>query len=141
MKKKTMFAYLRNLILVVGLYAILMVLMDTGVVDRYYAGILTMMFINIIMAVSLNLTTGYLGQLVLGHAGFMSVGAYAAAIFTMNVDVARGGMRFRWRCWLPARFGAAVVGIIIGIPALHLRGDYLAIITLGFGEIIRVIFS
>lgn len=138
MKKKTMFAYLRNLILVVGLYAILMVLMDTGVIDRYYAGILTMMFINIIMAVSLNLATGYLGQLVLGHAGFMSVGAYAAAIFTMNVDLP-AAVSFPLAL-LVAGAVSAVVGIIIGIPALHLRGDYLAIITLGFGEIIRVIF-
>lgn len=69
MKKKTMFAYLRNAVLVVALYVVLSLLMSAGVIDRYYSGILTMMFINIIMAVSLNLTTGYLGQLVLGHAG------------------------------------------------------------------------
>ena len=58
MKKKTMFAYLRNAVLVVALYVVLSLLMSAGVIDRYYSGILTMMFINIIMAVSLNITTG-----------------------------------------------------------------------------------
>ena len=124
MKKKTMFAYLRNAVLVVALYVVLSLLMSAGVIDRYYSGILTMMFINIIMAVSLNLTTGYLGQLVLGHAGFMDLPA--AVSFPLAL--------------LIAGVVSAVVGIVIGIPALHLRGDYLAIITLGFGEIIRVIF-
>lgn len=138
MKKKTMLSYLRNAVCVAVLYAVFAVLMGIGVIDRYYAGILTMMFINIIMAVSLNLTTGYLGQLVLGHAGFMSVGAYAAAIFTMNVSLP-AAISFPLAL-LVAGVVSAIVGVIIGIPALHLRGDYLAIITLGFGEIIRVIF-
>ncbi len=138
MKKKTMFAYLRNAVLVVALYVVLSLLMSAGVIDRYYSGILTMMFINIIMAVSLNLTTGYLGQLVLGHAGFMSVGAFSAAIFTTTVDLP-AAVSFPLAL-LIAGVVSAVVGIVIGIPALHLRGDYLAIITLGFGEIIRVIF-
>lgn len=138
MKKKTMFAYLRNAVLVIALYALLSLLMSAGVIDRYYSGILTMMFINIIMAVSLNLTTGYLGQLVLGHAGFMSVGAFSAAIFTTTVHLP-AAVSFPLAL-LIAGVVSAVVGIVIGIPALHLRGDYLAIITLGFGEIIRVIF-
>lgn len=138
MNKKTMFAYLRNAILVIALYVVLTVLMSAGVIDRYYSGILIMMFINIIMAVSLNLTTGYLGQLVLGHAGFMSVGAFTAAIFTTTVDLPPE-VSFPIAL-LISGIVSAVVGIIIGIPALHLRGDYLAIITLGFGEIIRVIF-
>jgi branched-chain amino acid transport system permease protein len=96
--------------------------------------------INIILAVSLNLATGYLGQLPLGHAGFMSVGAYASAIFmksaaalplfvSLPLSLIIGGIV------------AGVFGFIIGIPALRLKGDYLAIITLGFGEIIRVVIT
>jgi branched-chain amino acid transport system permease protein len=89
------------------------------------------------MAVSLNLATGFLGQLVLGHAGFMSVGAYSAALFTMY-----SGLPEMISFPIALIIGgatAAVFGIIIGIPALRLKGDYLAIITLGFGEIIRVL--
>ena len=89
------------------------------------------------LAVSLNLVTGFLGQLVLGHAGFMSVGAYSAALFTMHA-----GLPISVAFPLGLIFGglvAAIFGVIIGVPALRLRGDYLAIITLGFGEIIRVL--
>jgi branched-chain amino acid transport system permease protein len=96
--------------------------------------------INIILAVSLNLATGYLGQLPLGHAGFMAVGAYSSAIvikaaaelpvyISMPLGLIVGGIV------------AAIFGFIIGIPALRLKGDYLAIITLGFGEIIRVVLT
>ncbi len=137
MKKKTVTSYIINLVLVLVLYAVLAVLIDNGTINRYYSGIIAMMFINIIMAVSLNLTTGFLGQLVLGHAGFMSVGAYSAALFTMYSGLPTA---ISFPIALVIAFVvAAVFGIIIGIPALRLRGDYLAIITLGFGEIIRVI--
>lgn len=98
--------------------------------------IIMLIGINIILAVSLNIGTGYLGQLPLGHAGFMAVGAYASAILIKNLGAS----------WLTIPMGmifgglvAAIFGLIIGIPALRLRGDYLAIITLGFGEIIRVV--
>jgi len=96
--------------------------------------------IFIILAISLNLVTGYLGQLPLGHAGFMAVGAYTVGIFWRSGIISAAG---------PALFVgillggivAAIFGIIIGIPALRLRGDYLAIITLGFGEIIRILIT
>jgi len=89
-----------------------------------------------ILAVSLNVVTGYLGQLPLGHAGFMAVGAYAGAIFWQS-GLTSGTFSLVIGL-LVAGLAAGVVGVLIGIPALRLRGDYLAIITLGFGEIIRV---
>lgn len=138
MEKQTKRSYLVNFILLIALYGVLFGLMQAGVIDRYYSGILTLVCINIIMAVSLNLTTGFLGQLVLGHAGFMAVGAYTAALFTMNVELP-GAVAFPLALIL-AGLAAALIGVVIGVPALRLRGDYLAIITLGFGEIIRIIF-
>lgn len=93
----------------------------------------------IILAVSLNLSTGYLGQLPLGHAGFMAVGAYAGALFWRSGLLPSGASMIVGL--LLAGVVAAIFGILIGIPALRLRGDYLAIITLGFGEIIRVLIN
>lgn len=122
-------------------FAVLMVVMNLliaqGIIDQRALTILKFIGINIIAAVSLNLVTGLLGQLVLGHAGFMLVGAYAAAMFCNNVELPLGlslsiGL-------LLAGLLAAASGILIGIPALRLRGDYLAIITLGFGEIIKTV--
>lgn len=99
--------------------------------------------INVILAVSLNLVTGILGQLVLGHAGFMLVGAYAAANFTRAV-VNNGDMSLQLALPIAMLIGgvfAALFGVVIGIPALRLRGDYLAIVTLAFGEIIRNVIN
>jgi len=93
----------------------------------------------IILAVSLNLPTGYLGQLPLGHAGFMAVGAYIGAIFWRSGMLPENGSIIVGL--ILAGIAAAIFGIIIGIPALRLRGDYLAIITLGFGEMIRVLIN
>lgn len=87
--------------------------------------------INVILAVSLNLVVGFTGQLALGHAGFMAVGAYVSTVLTMNF-----GLPFPVAILLGA-LAALVMGILIGLPTLRLRGDYLAIATLGFGEIIR----
>lgn len=137
MEKKKRWPSVVGLVLVLALYGVLAVLMAGKSINRYYSGILIMICINIILTVSLNLVSGFLGQLVLGHAGFMSVGAYSAALFTMYsglpvsvsfpLGLVTGGLT------------AALFGILIGIPALRLQGDYLAIITLGFGEIIRVL--
>ena len=116
---------------------VLLVLIDSGTLNRYNTTIITNLCINVILAVSLNLVTGILGQLVLGHAGFMLAGAYAAALFTKNI-----GLPLSISLPIGLVLGgllAAVFGVVIGIPALRLRGDYLAIITLGFGEIIRVV--
>jgi branched-chain amino acid transport system permease protein len=99
--------------------------------------------INIILAVSLNLINGYTGQFSLGHAGFMAVGAYTAAVITNQVA---GSSPYLADAVFPAALFAggllaAVAGLLVGIPTLRLRGDYLAIVTLGFGEIIRVIIQ
>ena len=137
LKKKTGVAYAMNAVLVVILFVVLLVLIDSGTLNRYNTTIITNLCINVILAVSLNLVTGILGQLVLGHAGFMLAGAYAAALFTKNI-----GLPLSISLPIGLVLGgllAAVFGVVIGIPALRLRGDYLAIITLGFGEIIRVV--
>jgi len=116
-------------------------LIDTGIISTYHSKVLMLIAVNIILAVSLNIATGYLGQLPLGHAGFMAVGAYASAILMRNLT-ASGAVNPALIFPFTIIFGglvAGLFGIIIGIPALRLKGDYLAIITLGFGEIIRVI--
>jgi branched-chain amino acid transport system permease protein len=99
--------------------------------------------INLILAVSLNLINGYTGQFSLGHAGFMAVGAYTAAVITNQV-----GSFAPWvtaivfpLALLAGGLAAALAGLLVGIPTLRLRGDYLAIVTLGFGEIIRVLLQ
>lgn len=137
MKTKKWIPNVMILVLVLALYVVLSVLISTNVINPYYSGILTMVCINVILAVSLNLATGFLGQLVLGHAGFMSVGAYAAALFTMYSGLPQV-ISFPIAL-LVGGLVAVVFGVIIGVPALRLKGDYLAILTLGFGEIIRVL--
>lgn len=138
-----------NLVLAVALWAVLALLIKVGVISSYWSGILVTAGINIILAVSLNIATGYLGQLPLGHAGFMAVGAYAGGIFmkaTPLYDLLRTGNKaaavpYIILALVIAAVVAGIFGIIIGIPALRLKGDYLAIITLGFGEIIRVVLT
>ncbi|MBU6303289.1 MAG: branched-chain amino acid ABC transporter permease [Verrucomicrobia bacterium] len=98
--------------------------------------------INIILAVSLNLINGYTGQFSLGHAGFMAVGAYTAAKFSLVFAVAAPEPARPVLFLVALVLGGAVAalsGLAVGIPSLRLKGDYLAIVTLGFGEIIRVI--
>ncbi len=112
-------------------------LIKGGAVSNYYTKVLMLLGINIILTVSLNISTGYLGQLPLGHAGFMAVGAYASAIFMTRVGL-DASVAFPIGLLLGGVV-AGLFGIMIGIPALRLKGDYLAIITLGFGEIIRVV--
>lgn len=115
------------------LLIIVAVLIYVGVIDPYNSQTLALSGIYIIVALSLNLISGYTGQLSLGHAGFMSVGAYSTAIAIMQFGIPL----------LPAviigGLVTSVFGILIGIPSLRLKGDYLAITTLGFGEIIRVL--
>lgn len=121
----------------------------SGYINPYYLDVTTGVGINIILAVSLNLINGYTGQFSLGHAGFMSVGAYTSAAVSIyfgpyflstlgHGNVAVSALFFI--ALLAGGIVAAVVGILVGAPSLRLKGDYLAIVTLGFGEIIRVIF-
>ncbi len=114
-----------------------LVMVETGIASRKLQAWLVPICVNIILAVSLNLTIGFLGELTLGHAGFMSVGAYAGCIFSsVMADILPTVIRFPL-AMLIGGLVAAVFGVIIGIPVLKLKGDYLAIVTLAFGEIIR----
>ena len=119
-------------------------------IDPYYLDVLTGIGINVILAVSLNLVNGYTGQFSLGHAGFMAVGAYLSAAVTVFLGPkllgADGGTAFQQGALflgalLVGGFSAACAGLLVGVPSLRLKGDYLALVTLGFGEIIRVIFQ
>lgn len=112
--------------------------------NRYYLGIAIDVGINIILAVSLNLINGHTGQFSLGHAGFMAVGAYTAAKISivcsgLVAPVLVPGMFLL--ALLAGGLLAALAGLAVGVPTLRLRGDYLAIVTLGFGEIIRVVLQ
>lgn len=121
----------------VALYAIVLAGLNLGLIDDYLMAILATLCINIVLAVSLNLITGFTGQFSLGHAGFMAIGAYATGLITIAVPsvpgliagLAVGGLL------------SALVGFLIGLPTLRLRGDYLAIATLGLAEIIRIVLN
>src|SRR5260221_489883 len=120
-------------------------------VNPYYARIINLIGINVTLAVSLNLINGLTGQFSIGHAGFMAVGGYTATYLTVyhgrqiaglvgsTVDGAVGGSVTMAVSLLAGAAAAAAAGFGVGIPSLRLKGDYLAIVTLGFGEIIRVL--
>jgi len=109
--------------------------------NRYYLGIGIDIGIAIVMAVSLNLINGYTGQFSLGHAGFMAVGGYTAGKLSLMISSAGDAAWCLPLVLLAGGLMAAVAGLLVGIPSLRLKGDYLAIVTLGFGEIIRVIIQ
>lgn len=124
--------------IVIGCWILMQVLSMSGNMSSLLRGLLVPLCTYVILAVSLNLTVGILGELSLGHAGFMCVGAFAGAFFTKSMEsvIPSVGMRFG----IALLVGAAVAGlfgILIGIPVLRLKGDYLAIVTLAFGEIIK----
>ncbi|HHV63479.1 MAG TPA: branched-chain amino acid ABC transporter permease [Peptococcaceae bacterium] len=122
------------LFLLLAVYGVVQGLFNIGVLGNFYMMTLILVCIYIILAVSQNLITGFTGQLAIGHAGFMAIGAYMSAFVTMKLEghlVA--GLIF-------GALMAALAGIMVGIPTLRLRGDYLAIATLGLGEIVRIFF-
>jgi len=132
-----------KLLLLVALALSLLVSLLAERINPYVLFILYDIGINIILAVSLNLINGYTGQFSLGHAGFMAVGAYTAAVITNqfgDLNAFAAGALFLGAL-LAGGLLAAVTGLLVGLPTLRLRGDYLAIVTLGFGEIIRVVFQ
>lgn len=119
----------------------------SSVIDPYIFSIILYSGINIILAVSLNLVNGYTGQFSMGHAGFMSIGAYTSAFLSTTVQtqhpalLTSGALPFFFVGFLiVGGLMACFCGYLVGLPSLRLKGDYLAIVTLGFGEIIRVIF-
>jgi len=117
-------------------------------IDPYFVDVLTRIGINITLAVSLNLINGHTGQFSLGHAGFMAVGAYTAAAMTMFAGphvLPASAPAVVTMLWFTLALGAgglvaAAAGVFVGAPSLRLKGDYLAIVTLGFGQIIAVVF-
>ncbi len=123
--------------IVILAYIVVVLLSATGHISSLMEGLLVPLCIYVILAVSLNLVVGILGELSLGHAGFMCVGAFSGSFFSMCMkDAMPDALRFLLALLIGA-FAAAVCGIIIGIPVLRLKGDYLAIVTLAFGEIIK----
>lgn len=124
---------LTTLILSLILFGVLYALMETGFIGSFWELNIFLICINIIMAVSLNLINGYTGQFSLGHAGFMAVGAYVGVVCTVNFHVPFG------LALILGGLAAGVLGCLIGLPTLRLKGDYLAIATLGLGEIIRIV--
>lgn len=121
--------------LIVLIYVVIYSLQELGVLNNYYSGIIILTIINIILALSLNLITGITGQLCLGHAGFMSIGAYVGAMISTKSE-----LPFLLALILGGIF-AGIIAFFIGIPTLKLSGDYFAITTLASGEIIRVLIT
>lgn len=127
---------------IAALYFLIMILKNIGIINNYYIQIMMYVGVNIMMTASLNLVNGFTGQFCIGHAGFMSLGAYGAAIVTTMFF---GGTNLSGMLQVPVfllglfvgGLVAAAIGFLIGLPTLKLKGDYLAIVTLAFGEIVR----
>lgn len=143
-------AFAAHLAFLAAIGAAFLVSTFTDQLDPYFLRVAINVGINIILAVSLNLVNGYTGQFSLGHAGFMCIGAYTSAVITMFA-----GPKIFGQILPPGQLNtvllflgailisgvvAAICGLVVGAPSLRLKGDYLAIVTLGFGEIIRIIF-
>ena len=140
-KQKTFINNMITYAIVVVAYIVVQILMGTGHMSSLMKGLLVPFCIYVIMAVSLNLTVGILGELSLGHAGFMCVGAFSGALFSKCM---KGVIDPTVSLVIAVIIGAAVAavfGVLIGIPVLRLKGDYLAIVTLAFGEIIKNIIN
>ncbi|MFD2446891.1 branched-chain amino acid ABC transporter permease [Bacillus sp. CGMCC 1.16607] len=123
-----------SIVLVLAVFAIIQFLITGEILNPFHVNTLMLIGINIILAASLHLIIGITGQFSIGHAGFLAVGAYASAIITMNLELPF------FLALIVGGVVAALAGIVIGVPSLRLKGDYLAIATLGFGEIVRIIF-
>ncbi len=140
MKKinKTTKSNLITYAIVIALFAAVQILTSAGAISSLLQGLLVPLCAYIILAVSLNLTVGILGELSLGHAGFMCVGAFTSAFFSKCTAelIPVAGVRYLFALLIGAA-AAGLCGILVGIPALRLKGDYLAIVTLAFGEIIK----
>lgn len=128
--------------IVVVAYIVVQILIAAGALSYHMQGMLVSVCTYIIMAISLNLTVGILGELSLGHAGFMCVGAFLGAIFSISMKdvITFSPLRFLLALIIGA-VSAGIIGFLIGMPVLRLKGDYLAIVTLAFGEIIKNLFN
>ena len=138
--KKATVNKLITYLMVIGMFTAIYILNEGGYLSRQLQKMLVPICINIILAISLNITVGFLGELTLGHAAFMSVGAYSGCLFSIAMkETLPMAARFPL-AMLVGGLVAAVFGILVGVPVLRLRGDYLAIVTMAFAEIIRVCF-
>lgn len=128
--------------IVIVAYIVIQLLIMTGNMSSLMKGLLVPLCVYVILAVSLNLTVGILGELSLGHAGFMCVGAFVGAFFSKCMEdvITVGIIRFIIAILLGAVV-AGLVGFLVGMPVLRLKGDYLAIVTLAFGEIVKNIIN
>ncbi len=146
----------RNLLLSIGLIIVTLIVLAilNGALDKYQLRILNLAGIYIVLALSMNLINGFTGLFSLGHAGFMAIGAYTSVLLTMSPAIKQQNFFLvpivpflaNVQVWFPIALilggcAAGLVAFIIGAPILRLRDDYLAIATLGFGEIVRVIFT
>ena len=142
MKKKSMSPASRSAFINYGIvivaFVVVQILLGQGMVSNSLQSLLVPVCCYIVMAVSLNLTVGVLGELSLGHAGFMSLGAFSGIIvsFALQDIIAFGPLRLVISIIVGAIIGG-IGGVLVGVPVLRLRGDYLAIVTLAFGEIIK----
>ena len=145
-RMKTLMKGRRDSVLAFGIvivaYIVMQLLVMTGNISNSLSGMLVPICAYIVMAVSLNLTVGILGELSLGHAGFMSVGAFTGIVVTTALadSVPSPALRLLIAMLFAALF-AGIAGVIVGVPVLRLKGDYLAIVTLAFGEIIKNIIN
>lgn len=130
-----------NIVIMLLAYALVFVLINSGVLSRQYKSLIVPICVNIMLAVSLNLVTGFLGELSLGHAGFMSIGAYSSALLSIALSNTFPPVLAFFTALICGGISAAFFGFLIGVPVLRLRGDYLAIVTLAFGEIIKSIIN
>ena len=140
--KKTTKSNLITYAMVIVIFAVVQILVATGSMSSLMQGLLVPLCTYSIVAIGLNLCVGYLGELSLGHAGFMCVGAFSSAFFTRCME--NSSMNPTLRFIIALLIGTAVAaffGFLIGIPVLRLRGDYLAIVTLAFGEIIKNVIN
>ena len=135
----------RNIQTVTGViifFTLFGILGKAGIIGYKLSGLLIPLGIYMMLAVSLNLVVGVLGELSLGHAGFMCIGAYVGGLCSLFLqNVITSSVLRLVLAMLVGAIAAAAAGLLVGIPILRLRGDYLAIVTLGFGEIIRSIFG
>ena len=142
LRRKRLFGNLLTYCIVAAAFVILQLLNAGGMLSPSLQGQLVPICAYVTMAVALNLVGGISGELSLGHAGFMSVGAFSGVVASISLQelIPMGPLRLLVSMLIGAFF-AGIAGVIVGVPVLRLRGDYLAIVTLAFGEIIKSIFN
>ena len=133
---------LSMVIFVVSIFIILLTLIESGAFSRYFTTLIILILVMIVMSTSLNIATGFLGQLHLGHAAFMGIGAYTASLVALALeDSITNPLLLFILSTIVAMIVAGIASLLVGTPALRLRGDYLGIMTLGFGEIVKTMIT